>query len=294
MSAPNYPNLSKHNRGMMKISMKKPNLMNRNEQVFSKLRASLLSCQVPSELIDEVVELQAGITFERGAMVFCEGSSDGLLACVISGFVKVYCPVGDGVRTLVRLAAPSDVIGYQNYLDGRDRSARLFEAQASSRCNVALFSRDRIIRSLEKLPPKNLVHLIEMMNTYWSQELQWFATLLSLPFSERLELVMSDLGLRAGVKDSEGTVLNPVLGHEDFAEMIGCSRPMVSRLISDMIDSRLIARRGKNYVLLSKWDFDCLQAVDRSTRSRNQRDPNRTLVSGRRLSSAPRQSEVAA
>jgi hypothetical protein len=61
-----------------------------------------------------------------------------------------------------------------------------------------------------------------------------------------------------------------------------------------MIDSRLIARRGKNYVLLSKWDFDCLQAVDRSTRSRNQRDPNRTLVSERRLSSAPRQSEVAA
>src|SRR5215469_2565098 len=80
--------------------MNKPSLMDRNEQVFSKLRASLASCQVPCELIDEVVELQPGITFERGAMVFCEGTSDGLLACVISGFVKVYCPVGDGIRTI--------------------------------------------------------------------------------------------------------------------------------------------------------------------------------------------------
>lgn len=268
--------------------------MERNEQAFSRLRASLASCQVPVELVDEIVELQPGITFERGAMVFCEGTADGLLACVISGFVKVYCPVGDGIRTLVRLAVPGDVIGYQNYLDGRDRCARLFEAQASSKCNVALFSRDRIIRSLEKLPPKNLVHLIEMMNTYWSQELQWFATLLSLPFSERLELVMSDLAQHAGVKDAEGTVLIPVLGHEDFAEMIGCSRPMVSRLISDMIDSKMIARRGKNYVLLSKWDFDCLQAVDRSTRSRNHSDLSRTLITEHRLSSVARRSEVAA
>jgi CRP/FNR family transcriptional regulator, cyclic AMP receptor protein len=274
--------------------MNKPSLMDRNEQVFSKLRATLASCQVPCELIDEVVELQPGITFERGAMVFCEGTSDGLLACVISGFVKVYCPVGDGIRTLVRLAVPGDVIGYQNYLDGRDRCARLFEAQSSSKCNVALFSRDRIIRSLEKLPAKNLVHLIEMMNTYWSQELQWFATLLSLPFSERLELVMSDLALRAGVKDSEGTVLIPVLGHEDFAEMIGCSRPMVSRLISDMIDARLIARRGKNYVLLSKWNFACLQSLDRSTRARNQGDVNRALVAEHRNNSVARRSEVAA
>lgn len=274
--------------------MNKLSLMERNEQVFSRLRASLASCQVPVELVDEVVELQPGIAFERGAMVFCEGTADGLLACVISGFVKVYCPVGDGVRTLVRLAVPGDVIGYQNYLDGRDRCARLFEAQASSKCNVALFSRDRIIRSLEKLPPKNLVHLIEMMNTYWSQELQWFATLLSLPFSERLELVMTDLALRTGVKDAEGTVLIPVLGHEDFAEMIGCSRPMVSRLLSDMMDSKMIARRAKNYVLLSKWDFDCLQVVDRSARGRNQSDLNRTFIAEPRLSSVPRRSEVAA
>jgi hypothetical protein len=105
---------------------------------------------------------------------------------------------------------------------------------------------------------------------------------------------MSDLALRAGVKDSQGTVLIPVLGHEDFAEMIGCSRPMVSRLISDMIDARLIARRGKNYVLLSKWDFDCLQSLDRSTRARNQSDVNRALAAERRVNSIPKRSEVAA
>jgi hypothetical protein len=69
---------------------------------------------------------------------------------------------------------------------------------------------------------------------------------------------------------------------------------MVSRLISDMIDARLIARRGKNYVLLSKWDFDCLQSLDRSTRTRNQSEANRALVAEQRINSIPRRSEAAA
>ena len=69
-------------------------------------------------------------------------------------------------------------------------------------------------------------------------------------------VLLSDLGTRAGVQDSEGTILIPELGHEDLAEMIGCSRPMVSRLIAEMIESGLLSRRGKQYVLLKKWDFN--------------------------------------
>jgi Crp-like helix-turn-helix domain len=70
-----------------------------------------------------------------------------------------------------------------------------------------------------------------------------------------LTIAFSDLAKRAGVKDSEGIVLIPEVGHEDLAEMIGCSRPMVSRLIAQMVESGLLARRGKQYVLLKKWNF---------------------------------------
>jgi len=47
----------------------------------------------------------------------------------------------------------------------------------------------------------------------------------------------------------------PEVFHEDLAEMIGCSRPMVSRLMAQMIESGLLARRARQYVLLNKWDF---------------------------------------
>jgi CRP-like cAMP-binding protein len=69
-------------------------------------------------------------------------------------------------------------------------------------------------------------------------------------------MVLSDLAERAGVSDSEGIILIPEVLHEDLAEMIGCSRPMVSRLIAQMVESGLLTRRGRQYVLLKNWDFN--------------------------------------
>ena len=46
-------------------------------------------------------------------------------------------------------------------------------------------------------------------------------------------------------------LLTVELSHDDLAEMIASSRPMVSRLIADMMDQRVIARQGKHYILLN-------------------------------------------
>jgi CRP/FNR family transcriptional regulator, cyclic AMP receptor protein len=235
-----------------------------HEEAFAVLRTNLSRWQLPVELVDELVDRQISIPFEKGALVFCEGQADGLLAFILSGYVKVYCPVGEGSRTLVRLAGPGDIIGYPDFVDEKGRRARLFEAQASSKCTVALFSREHILRLLRNLPPAGLIHVIEALNTFWSQNLQLFVTLLTLPFWDRLCIVLSDLAARAGVRDAEGVILIPELGHEDLAEMIGCSRPMVSRLLADMVQGGLVGRRGKQYVLLKKWDSSCHQFLDRS------------------------------
>jgi CRP-like cAMP-binding protein len=76
------------------------------EDAFSVLRMSLGRCNLPLELVEELIERHIAVAFERGAMAFIEGNTDGMLACILSGYVNVYCPVGDGNRTLVRLAGP--------------------------------------------------------------------------------------------------------------------------------------------------------------------------------------------
>lgn len=235
----------------------KTNLSRQHEEAFSVLRTSLGSLNLPVDLVDELISRHIAVTFEKGALAFCEGNTDGMLACILSGYVKVYCPVADGNRTLVRMAGPGEVIGYPDYVDEKGRNARLFEAQVASKCTLALFSRDQVARLLAGLRPDDLISILAALNTFWSENLRFFTTLLNLPFWDRLTIVLSDLAKRAGVRDSEGIILIPEIGHEDLAEMIGCSRPMVSRLIAQMVESGLLARRGngKQYVLLKKWNF---------------------------------------
>ena len=230
-------------------------LSRQHQEAFAILRTNLKRLNLPLELVDELIERHVAVVFEKGALAFSEGNADGMLACVLSGYVNVYCSVGDGNRTLVRVAGPGEVIGYSDYIDEKGRHARLFEAQVASKCTLALFSRDHVVQLLTGLPKDVLISIVATLNTFWSDDLRFFATLLNLPFWDRLTMVMSDLATRAGAKDSQGTILIPELGQEDLAEMIGCSRPMVSRLIAKMIESRLLSRRGKQYVLLKKWDF---------------------------------------
>jgi hypothetical protein len=75
-----------------------------------------------------------------------------------------------------------------------------------------------------------------------------------LPFEQRLEVVLSDLGRRVGVHDNRGTLIIPELSQADLAEMIASSRPLVSRLLNEMEERGLVQRRGKQYLLLAGWD----------------------------------------
>ncbi len=243
------------------------NLSRQHEEAFTILRTRLAGLNLPVDLVDELIERHIAVSFEKGALAFCEGNTDGMFACILSGYVNVYCPVGDGNRTLVRIAGPGEIIGYSDYIDEKGRHARMFEAQVATKCTLALFSRDHINRLLAGLPADALVSIVATLNTFWSENLRRFATLLNLPFWDRLTMVMSDLAKRAGVRDAEGIILIPEIRHEDLAEMIGCSRPMVSRLIAIMIESGLLARRGNQYVLLKKWNFnDNGRNVQRSAR----------------------------
>ena len=129
---------------------------------------------------------------------------------------------------------------------------------------MALFSRKHVAVLLAGLPPDALISILAYLNTFWSENLRRFTILLSLPFWDRLMIVMSDLAKRAGVRDSERIILLPEVGHQELSEMIGCSRPLVTRMIAEMVQSGLLARRKKQYVLLERWDSNHTVATRRS------------------------------
>jgi CRP-like cAMP-binding protein len=103
---------------------------------------------------------------------------------------------------------------------------------------------------LARQDPALLVHILGEIVKAWSQLTINSNRFLGEDYGGRFTIVLADLASKFGVKESLGTLLVPEFGHSDFAEMIGSSRPIISRLISEMISAGRLAKYGKHYIVL--------------------------------------------
>ena len=135
-------------------------------------------------------------------------------------------------------------------VDADGRSSQIFEAQALTKCSLGLFSREQMTSLLRKLDHETVIQLLGKLNATWSALFERYAGFIGLSFRERLEMVFKDLGDRFGVEDRRGTLVILELSQENLAEMIGSSRPMVSKVVGDMVDEGLLARNEQQRFIL--------------------------------------------
>jgi CRP-like cAMP-binding protein len=222
------------------------------EALQRRVDAFVADSGLPRAIVDELISHHTLVTYPKGSALFLQGSPADMFFWIFSGTVEVFCPQPGGERVLMRLCGPGEVLGHVDFIDHKQRRAQIFEAQARTKCEVALLTREHITRLLQALEPTQLIRLLEYVNTMWSAAANSWATFISLNYRKRLEIVLKDLASRFGVEDSRGTVLITDLLHAKLAEMIGSSRPMITRLINEMIEQGVLARRGKQYVLLNR------------------------------------------
>lgn len=214
-----------------------------------RLQQQLVRCNLTSELVEELVDQAMVVSYPAGAIIFLQGTSADLLFWLVRGMVKIYCPQVDGTRVLARLGGPGDLMGQADFINGNGRRRQLFEVRAATKCEVALVTRDHMSRVLQKLDKPDLMRLMEALNSTWASATFWYITLLGLSFRQRLEMVLTDLAGRFGVREKRGIMVTPELSQLDLAEMIGSSRPMISRLVKEMQDSGELLRSNKQCII---------------------------------------------
>jgi CRP/FNR family transcriptional regulator, cyclic AMP receptor protein len=219
----------------------------------TRLEQQLTAWNLPAELANEIEEHSTPMAFEKGAIVFLRGAPADIVFWLRKGLVKLYLPHADGNRTLVTIARPGDPVGMVANVDADGRRHQIFEAQALTKCSLGLFTREHMTSLLRKLDRERVIQLLGDLNATWSTLFERYARFIGLPFRERLEMVFEDLGARFGVDDERGTLIILELSQEDLAEMIGSSRPMVSKLVANMVEEGLLGRtEQRQFVLLSR------------------------------------------
>ncbi len=216
-----------------------------------KLESQLTAWGVPPELAKELREYHSRVTFAPGEVIYTQGSPADILYWVIKGVAKITCPQRNGTRILARLVTAGEFLGLADERDEKNHWVRRFDAEAVSKCVLAMITRHHVRELLKVLDNESLLQLMERANSAWAGWVQYYAMFLGYSFRERLELALTELGRKFGVSDSDGILLTFEPGHADLAEMIGSSRPLVSRLMAQLQDEGEIARRGRRYVLLN-------------------------------------------
>ena len=223
--------------------------MSKPSEFRLRLEEQFAAWALPHELAAEIEDRCTWVAYEKGSVIFSSGATADLLFWVAKGLVKVYLPLANGGRSLIFLARPGDPLGIVDSVDGDGRRQHVLAAQTLTKCTVGLFSREQLAKLLRALDGEAAIKLLENLNTTWSAMFERFAGFIGLSFRERLERVLSDLAIRFGVKDERGILIVPELSQEDLAEMIGSSRPMVSKLVADMTQEGVLARGERHLII---------------------------------------------
>jgi CRP/FNR family cyclic AMP-dependent transcriptional regulator len=189
------------------------------------------------------------VRYPKGAPIFTPGSPADVIFVVLGGMVKLYRAGRPHERVLITLAGPGDILGYGDFSDPRGGRSQLFEAVALTGTTIAIVTREHLIRVLCGLEPGTLIALGELVNSLWAAALHRCVRFLGMPLRARLEAVFEELAQRFGVPDARGVMLSLELGQLGLAEMIGGSRPMVSKLLIAMVRDGSIARLGRRYIV---------------------------------------------
>jgi CRP/FNR family transcriptional regulator, cyclic AMP receptor protein len=225
---------------------------------YRKLAQRLTSRGVPQSIVEELFEQRTVVSYSRGAFIFLEGAPIDLFFWVSSGLVDILAPGPDGKQIITNVLGPGDFFGFIESPDHKGRPTQAFQARARTNVQIGLHVRENICKVLRRQDPALLVDLTQQMIAAWSEFTLRQTRFLGQNHRGRLEMVLAELATKFGVKESRGTLLIPEFGHEDFAEMIGSSRPMVSRLLAEMIAAGTLAQHGRQYIIVDS--PGCLQS----------------------------------
>ena len=213
------------------------------------LISALGQCSWPPKAAAELARGAHIVPYEKRSTIFHAGESADLVYVLLSGEVKLQFVGGEGAALLVSIASggmPLGVFAPDGGPSG-ERPEQLFTAQALSRCRVAILPTARVAHVLHQLPTAQLVRILERGREQWTRLCCRLLTYLTMSVRERLLHAIGELADGFGITDALGRTISLRLSHEDFAALVGASRPMVSRHLKELESDGTLARVDGRY-----------------------------------------------
>lgn len=188
--------------------------------------------------------------YPAGATVISQGQPLSALVVICTGAFKVTITTSAGKSIVLRICGPGEVIGLADLLTDKTSSIQcttLFDSEISlipwRDVEQAAFHNVNAAKSVLDELARGLRSERERIRTLVSPSARW-----------RLAMFLKSLPRCAGAEREDHASVSLPYTHEQIAEMVGCTRESVTRLIAEFESAGAVIRRGTRLEFAA--DFD--------------------------------------
>jgi CRP-like cAMP-binding protein len=215
------------------------NCANKYKSIFCKLEEAALT---------DISEHKVMNNFKRGQVLFHEGNPAFGAYCISNGKIKLTKLSENGKETLIHIAGPGDIVGFQHMLQAGSNDVTATALEESQVCFLDRQFLQKLVKEENSCAMELLGHVARDMTALQER----MTGIQSRSVRERVEFLLIELGSRFGTDDSEGVRLNVQLSRDEMASMLGMATETLIREISMLKEEKFLKQDGKTIILLNK------------------------------------------
>lgn len=194
--------------------------------------------------LTELAGMMKEIKYKKNTIVINQGDLSRSLFIIVYGRLKVFATDEEGNQTIFTFLNNGDFFGELSLLDDAPRSATVYTLED---CTVLNLDHVKFKDFVDSHPAacwplfKSLTSRIRTMD-------QTICSLTSRDIYGRLIEAL----YKQAEENADGVLITQKLTHQDFAEMIGSSREMISRIFKDLKEGGYISVETKQVSILKR------------------------------------------
>src|SRR6516164_311188 len=198
----------------------------------------------------KLMRLKAAVSvwrFQRRERIYGQGETSRSLYILLRGVARLSGHNKAHELVLMNLISPGVLFGVSALMA---EGIHQFQCDAFTDCVVARIDPKQFVDIMLGVTLADFQPLMGMLVSPSRELMTRYSMMLRLPVRDRLLTAFAKLGSKLGTPDERGTVLNVPLTHQDLADLIGATRPIITLHLKDLERDGAIVRERRRLILV--------------------------------------------
>jgi CRP/FNR family transcriptional regulator, cyclic AMP receptor protein len=202
---------------------------------------------LPQPKLRGLVSAMSAWRFDPRERIYVRREPSKNLYVLLRGVAKLSGLNKANELVLMALVGPGDVFGISALTP---ESVHQFQCDAFTDCTVAAIEPQAFVEIMLGALLTDFQMVMSMLVSPLQDLLTRYSMMLRLAVKDRLLTAFAELGSKFGTRHERGTLLNLPLTHQDLADLVGATRPIITLQLRDLERDGAIIRERRRLVLV--------------------------------------------